>query len=90
MSARESWTHEMESVFLYGVIADVETSPERRVLFRKLGDEARAQAEIWAGEIRKAEGRPPDGYRPPARARVVAALVRRIGPAPLRGILAAM
>jgi VIT1/CCC1 family predicted Fe2+/Mn2+ transporter len=90
MSARESWTHEMESVFLYGVIADAETSAERSALFRRLGDEARAQAGIWAEEIRKAEGRPPDGYQPPARARVVAALVRRIGPAPLRGILAAM
>jgi len=90
MSARESWTHEMESAFLYGVIAAAETSPERSALFHKLGDEARAQAEIWAEEIRKAEGRSPDGYRPAARARVVAALVRSVGPRPLRGILAAM
>jgi VIT1/CCC1 family predicted Fe2+/Mn2+ transporter len=90
MSARESWIHEMESVFLYGVIADVETSAERSALFRKLADEARGQAGIWAAQIVKAGGPAPDGYSPPLRARLVAALVRRIGPAPLRGILAAM
>jgi VIT1/CCC1 family predicted Fe2+/Mn2+ transporter len=90
MSARESWIQEMESVFLYGVIADVETSAERSALFRKLADEARGQAGIWAAQIVKTGGSAPDGYRPPLRARLVAALVRRIGPAPLRGILSAM
>ncbi len=90
MSARESWAHEMESVFLYGVIAEVEPSAERRALFTKLGGEARGQAELWSAEIRKAGGPTPEAFTPSARARVVAALVRRLGPARLRGVLSAM
>ena len=33
MSAQESWGHEMESVFLYRVVAEAEGSAERRDLF---------------------------------------------------------
>jgi VIT1/CCC1 family predicted Fe2+/Mn2+ transporter len=90
MSARESWAHEMESVFLYGVIAEVETSPERRALFTKLAGEAKGQAGLWADQIRKTGGEAPDGYTPPARARLVAMLVRRFGPARLKAVLSAM
>src|SRR5262245_56976445 len=90
MSADESWAQEMESVFLYGVIAEVEASPERRALFTKLAGEARGQADIWAEKIRAGGGKAPDGFAPPARARIVAMLVRRLGPAHLKGILAAM
>jgi VIT1/CCC1 family predicted Fe2+/Mn2+ transporter len=90
MSARESWAHEMQSVFLYGVIAEVEPSAERRALFSKLGGEARGQAELWSAEIRKTGGTVPDGFTPSIRARVVAALVRRLGPARLRAVLSGM
>ena len=90
MSARESWGHEMESVFLYRVVAEAEPSDERRALFTKLAGEAEAQAAIWAEEIRKAGGPPPDAYVPPARARIVAALVRRFGPRRMKSVLAAM
>jgi VIT1/CCC1 family predicted Fe2+/Mn2+ transporter len=90
MSARESWEHEMESVFLYGVVAEAEPADDRRVLFKKLAGEAEAQAAIWAEEIRKAGGRAPDGYAPPARTRIVAALVRRFGPRRMKAVLAAM
>src|SRR3954469_3645543 len=90
MSARESWEHEMESVFLYRVVAEAEPADDRRVLFKKLAGEAEAQAAIWAEEIRKAGGPPPDGYAPPARTRIVAALVRRFGPRRMKGVLAAM
>jgi VIT1/CCC1 family predicted Fe2+/Mn2+ transporter len=90
MSARESWQHEMESVFLYRVVAEAEPADDRRVLFTKLAGEAEAQAAIWAEEIRKADGRPPDGYAPPARTRIVAALVRRFGPRRMKSVLAAM
>jgi VIT1/CCC1 family predicted Fe2+/Mn2+ transporter len=90
MAIRDSWLHERESVFLYKVLAEVETAPERRALFAKLAGEADAQAGIWAEEIRKSEGRAPEGYAPRLRARVVASLVRRLGPGPMRGILAAM
>ena len=90
MSALESWGHEMESVFLYRVVAEVEPSDERRALFTKLAGEAEAQAAIWAEQIKKRDGRVPDAYVPPARARIVAALVRRFGPRRMKGILAAM
>src|SRR3982751_2052588 len=90
MSARESWGHEMESVFLYRVVAEVEPSAERRALFTKLAGEAEAQAAIWAEQIKKKSGRVPDAYAPPRRARIVAALVRRFGPRRMKGILAAM
>jgi hypothetical protein len=90
MSARESWAKEMESVFLYRILAEVEPAPERRALFDKLAGEATAQAGIWAERIQKTEGKPPDGYVPPLRARVVAALLRRLGPQRMRGVLSAM
>jgi vacuolar iron transporter family protein len=90
MSARDSWGHEMESVFLYRVVAEVEPSEERRTLFRTLAREAEAQAAIWTEEIQKTDGRAPDPYVPDARARIVAALVRRFGPRRMKGILAAM
>ncbi len=90
MATRESWEHEMESVFLYKVIAEVEPAADRRALFAKLADEATAQAGIWSEKFRKAEGRALDGYAPPLRARIVASLVRRLGPERMRAILAAM
>src|SRR6187551_1674233 len=90
MSARDSWGHEMESVFLYRVVAEVEPSEERRTLFSKLAGEAEAQAAIWTEEIQKTDGRAPDPYVPDARARIVAALVRRFGPRRMKSVLAAM
>jgi VIT1/CCC1 family predicted Fe2+/Mn2+ transporter len=90
MSARESWEHEMESVFLYRVVAESETSEERRALFTKLAGEAKGQAAIWAAKIQEKDGRAPDGYAPDARARIVAALVRRLGPRRMKSVLAAM
>jgi vacuolar iron transporter family protein len=90
MSARESWVHEMESAFLYGVLAEVERSAERRTLFAKLGGEARGQAALWAAELQKTGGAAPAAYTPSARARVVAALVRRFGPARMRSVLSGM
>jgi VIT1/CCC1 family predicted Fe2+/Mn2+ transporter len=90
MAARDSWQKEMESVFLYRVLAEVEPAGERRALFAKLADEATAQAGIWAAQIQKKEGNPPGGYAPQLRARVVAALLRRLGAQRMRGVLAAM
>jgi VIT1/CCC1 family predicted Fe2+/Mn2+ transporter len=90
MSARESWGHEMESVFLYRVVAEAEPADDRRALFNRLAGEAEAQAAIWADEIQKTDGRAPGGYVPPTRARVVAALVRRFGPRRMKSVLAAM
>jgi len=89
MSALQSWTQEKESVFLYGVLAAAETAPDRRALFANLAHEAESQAAIWEAELRR-EGAPAPAYAPSTRARVVAVLVRRFGPARMRGVLAAM
>jgi VIT1/CCC1 family predicted Fe2+/Mn2+ transporter len=90
MSVRKSWAQEMESAFLYEVLAHSDSSSERRALFGKLAGEARAQAEIWAAEVRKVAGEDPGAFTPSLRARLVAALVRRLGPARLRSVLAGM
>ena len=90
MSVRKSWAQEMESAFLYEVLADSDSSPERRALFTQLAGEAKAQAAIWAAEARKIAGETPEGFRPSARARFVAVLIRRLGPERLRSVLAGM
>jgi VIT1/CCC1 family predicted Fe2+/Mn2+ transporter len=90
MSVRKSWEQEMESAYLYEVLADSDSSSERRALFRQLAGEAKAQAAIWAAEAQKIAGETPEGFRPSARARFVAALVRRLGPQRLRSVLAGM
>ena len=90
MSVRKSWAQEMESAYLYEVLADSDSSPERRALFAQLAGEAKAQAAIWAAEVQKIAGETPEGFRPSARARFVAVLVRRLGPERLRSVLAGM
>ncbi len=57
MGARESWAQEMESAFLYRVIAETEPSADRRALFANLAGEAEAQAGIWAADIAGSGGR---------------------------------
>jgi VIT1/CCC1 family predicted Fe2+/Mn2+ transporter len=80
----------MESVFLYRVVAEAEPAEDRRALFRNLAGEAEAQAAIWAEEMKKTDGRAPAAYVPSARARIVAAMVRRFGPRRMKSVLAAM
>ena len=84
--AADSWYHEKESAWLYGEVAAAEPDPARRALFVKLAATADAQAALWlAGhpEVRPA-------FTPSVRARIVARLVRRLGPRRLRSVLAAM
>src|SRR5690606_35720981 len=58
-------------------------------LFRDLAAAADAQAEIWAGLAHDA-GQSLPAFAPDARARLVAALARRLGPRRMRPALAAM
>jgi VIT1/CCC1 family predicted Fe2+/Mn2+ transporter len=86
----ESWNEEQRSALLYRVCAEAEIGTTRAELFRRLAGEAEAQAAIWRAQL-TARGHPPPGpYVPDARTRLVAALVRRIGPRRLKGMLAAM
>jgi len=86
----ESWTEEQRSAFLYRACAAAEAGTPRADLFMRLGGEAEAQAAIWRAQL-TASGKPaPPPFVPDIRARLVVRLIKLFGPAPLRGILAAM
>ncbi|MBS1215848.1 MAG: conserved rane protein [Proteobacteria bacterium] len=85
-----NWREEMQSAYLYRVIADIERGTPRARLFSSLAGEAESQAAIWAGSAKKAGRAVPAAFAPDMRARVVAHLARRYGPRNIRGVLAAM
>ena len=85
-NALDGWREEMRSAYLYRVMAQAEAGTPRAALFSGLAAEAEGQAGIWA----RKSGAAATGYTPDLRARMVAALVKRHGPRPLRAILVAM
>jgi len=90
MSNQSSWNEEMQSAYLYRVIADKEAGLTCEKLFRRLGEAAEKQASIWA-ERAAASGKPVQtSYRPDLRTRLVAMLIRLLGPRNIRTTLAAM
>src|SRR5438270_10039028 len=90
MNPLASWTEEQRSAFLYRACADAETGTVRAELFKRLAGEAEAQAAIWRAQL-TARGHPAPGpFLPDARTRLVARMVRWLGPRRLRNVLAAM
>ena len=89
-AALAGWGDEMRSAYLYRVVADAEAGTPREKLFRGLAAEAEGQAAIWAESARRDGATVPPRYVPDARAKIVAALVRRHGPRAVRTVLAAM
>ena len=89
-SGLESWREEKRSAYLYRIISDVESGTARQILFLELAQAAEQQAQIWAKMAQQSGARLPTRYNPELRVRLVAAMLRRIGPRPLRGVLAAM
>ena len=85
----ENWKDEKQSAYLYRVMADRETDAVRRTLFAGLAEEAEKQARLWADKM-QAQGSPPPAFRPALRARLVARLVRVLGPRRMRGILSGL
>ena len=85
MGALESWHDELTSAYLYRVIAGRETDPRRQRLFEELAREAESQAALWRAKLGAAPA-----FRPGTRARLVAWLVRWLGPRPLTHALTAM
>jgi len=85
----ENWRDEMESAWLYQVLAQTERDETRSGLFAALKRMAETQAKRWAQEIEKHGGRVP-AFAPSARTRLVGALVRVIGPRRMLPVLAAM
>ena len=86
----ESWHEEQRSAFLYRVCAEAESGTTRAELFRRLAGEAEAQAAIWRAQLTARGRAAPAPYVPDTRTKFVAALVRRLGPRPLKSVLAAM
>ena len=80
----ESWYHERESAWLYRIVAAAEPDPRHRQLFVALAAAAEEQALHWAKTAKPGE------FKPQLRARLVAWLVRRLGPRKLKPVLAAM
>ncbi len=89
-SLRESWTSEKQAVYLYHVLAEIETDDRKRGLFESLAKEADTQARAWAEQIKKAGLSVPSEYQPTARVRLVGALIRHLGIRQVLPILSAM
>ena len=85
-AAPDSWYHEKESAWLYSRVAAAEPDPVRRAMFQKLGAAAEQQALRWQALEPMRSFR----FSPSLRARLVAAIVRQIGPRASRHALAAM
>ena len=90
MNDLKSWQEEKGSAFLYRVVAEQEAGTARQGLFLELAREAEKQAGIWEKKIREAGGAVPERFSPDLRTRIVAGLVKKMGPRPLRSVLAAM
>lgn len=90
MNARESWSEEQRSAFLYRVCAQAEAGTGRAELFRRLAGEAEAQAAIWRAQMTARGHAAPAPYQPDSRTRLVARLIQWFGPRRLKSILAAM
>ncbi len=88
-SLRESWMSEVRAAWLYRVLAEVETA-ERKQLFVALADDAMEQSRSWVKAIEDAGGQAPGPWRPDFRVKLVALLVRRLGPRSLLPALAAL
>lgn len=89
MSLVEHWREEKQSAWLYRVIAQVEHAPALRVMFGELAEAAEQQARIWSSKA-EATGVAVPAFAPSLRARVVAQLVRKLGPRRMRPALAAL
>ncbi len=88
-SLHRSWESEVQSAWLYQVLAELETG-ERRKLFAALSADALHQSRAWVRALEEAGAPAPGPYEPPPRVRLVARLIRRFGPRPLLPVLAAL
>src|SRR5262245_55502724 len=90
MKELASWQEEQRSAYLYRLLADLEEGSPRARLFSELAKEAEGQSRIWAAAAANKGAIAPPAFRPDTRTRLVVWLVRRFGPHPMRGVLAAM
>ena len=89
----DSWRHERESAWLYRQVAAAETDAAKQRLFSQLAAAAEEQAVRWEASARAHDPAHPlltSVFFPSLRARIVARLIRALGPRALRSVLAAM
>jgi vacuolar iron transporter family protein len=88
----DSWYHEKESAWLYHQVASAEPDPHKRRLFTQLAAAAEEQAAKWevSAQQQTRAAIYARVFQPSVRARVVARLLRLLGPRAMRSVLAAM
>jgi len=88
----DSWYHEKESAWLYRQVAAAEPDPHKQRLFTQLAGAAEEQAVKWETSAHASAHAGTRGreFVPSLRARVVARLLRLVGPRAMRTVLAAM
>ena len=84
MTTIERWRDEAGSAWLYRVVAEAESDPAKRALFRDLAAAADKQASILAADLGGAPA-----FAPNLRLRLIAALARLVGIRSARPLLAA-
>ena len=88
---RQSWLEEKRSAYIYAVLADLERGTPREKMFRKLGEYAECQSELWRRKVLEAEGQGAVlEFDAGARAKFVLSLTRFFGPRAMRSVLAAL
>ena len=90
MKELHSWHEEQRAAYLYRLLAELEAGTPRSRLFSELAREADGQSRIWAQAAVKHGATPPSAFRLDTRTRIVAWLTRKLGPRPMRSVLAAM
>ena len=90
MDALQSWREEKRSAYLYRLVSDAESGTPRQLLFLELARAAEKQADLWVDQLSLSGTPLLEDYRPGLRVRLVAALLRRLGPRALRPVLAAL
>ncbi|MBL8512286.1 MAG: VIT1/CCC1 transporter family protein [Betaproteobacteria bacterium] len=83
-----AWQSEQQSRYLYERLAAVEK--DQAALFWAMGQAAASQAAVWAEKYTALCGKPMPVFTPPLRVRLVAALLRPLGPRLLIPVLAAL
>lgn len=90
MHELDSWKEEKRSAYLYRIMSDAESGTPRQILFLELAHEADKQSKLWQQKTQEAGVSMPERYIPDARARMVARLIRGLGPRHIKPVLAAM
>ena len=90
MQAWKSWHDEMQSAYLYRIVAQHETLQNRQQLFTRLAQEAEHQAGLWAKEAERAGQPIREEYRANLRTMMVEFLIRHVGAQRIKPILAAI